>query len=574
MKKLFLSFIVFGLCCFSISAQTDTIHIDIDKLLKRDKSIKPFLDSLKLSNKATKNHIIITGKSYSMLWVTVENSKSDLAYAKPFTLDLSKLIPDSDGSILNTFSENQLLLGITLPDKPHIIIPGFFQNCTNLQYVHNTAAIKKIPNAAFYNCKNLSDIELSDSIREIGTSAFAYCKKLKLKRLPKQLEILGTSAFAYCTSISGHIKFPKSLRQIRNSPPIVSGAPFENNYKVTKFSLDSENKHFKMDDKDVLYSANMDTLIMVPHYYKGVYKAPNTVKRIAPGAVSYVPGLTKFIFPDSLKLLRLAYINILHFGTYPYILNCENLSYIDYNNVNGMTDSFESRMLSHNIFFKRVFANCPQLDTIRITQPMGTVEYRELLKDPNIPINYNYFPHASFFHNSYEGRYIHGSETPGWRYAHFYKYNKEEPNLTVPKNKKKAVLVVPKNRLETILTTKYKELNKPKFKVILHQDSSLYAQLFRQIITDEEATSGIRDQSLSIHKRLHLHPNPARERVTINFEGEEATLQLYRSDGSIAIEQVIVPGQKLHIETLNKGIYILKVINREGNVSIGKLIKQ
>lgn len=126
MKKLFLSFIVFGLCCFSISAQTDTIHIDIDKLLKRDKSIKPFLDSLKLSNKATKNHIIITGKSYSMLWVIVENSKSDLAYAKPFTLDLSKLIPDSDGSILNTFSENQLLLGITLPDKPHIIIPGFF----------------------------------------------------------------------------------------------------------------------------------------------------------------------------------------------------------------------------------------------------------------------------------------------------------------------------------------------------------------------------------------------------------------------------------------------------------------
>lgn len=82
------------------------------------------------------------------------------------------------------------LLGENVP-------PGFFENCTNLQFVLGN--VKTIGKRAFYNCTRLTSLDLS-LVTQIGSMAFRRCTGLTSVDLPLVTQIK-SGVFMNCTRL-------------------------------------------------------------------------------------------------------------------------------------------------------------------------------------------------------------------------------------------------------------------------------------------------------------------------------------------------------------------------------------
>lgn len=96
-----------------------------------------------------------------------------------------------------------------------------------------------------------------------------------------------------------------------------------------------------------------------------------------------------------------------------------------------------------------------------------------------------------------------------------------------------------------------------------------------QVVTT--STSGNTALGISEAKRLHfsMHPNPATDNLTIQLpaSSEKATIQFYDYIGRLALTKTVFSSDnEINIESLNAGIYILKVIS-EDKIGSQKFIK-
>lgn len=158
-----------------------------------------------------------------------------------------------------------------------------------------------------------------DSVKKISDYSFS---NLGIKEIifPPRLERIGNYAFRNCNALNSPLIFPKTLQFIGNSP-------FMYCTNIPKITFDKQSPYFVVDDKDVVYSSNLDTLLFFPPYYKGKYKMNPKIKILPNDVVRGVAGLTAIAFPDSLE-----YLGARSFE------DCSNLRWIDFKNATTFTN--------------------------------------------------------------------------------------------------------------------------------------------------------------------------------------------------------------------------------------------
>lgn len=74
---------------------------------------------------------------------------------------------------------------------------------------------------------------------------------------------------------------------------------------------------------------------------------------------------------------------------------------------------------------------------------------------------------------------------------------------------------------------------------------------------------------------VSFYPNPTSENITIKWNGSHKNLniQIFQINGAKVLEQNAVPGEKISVTHLVKGMYLVKLLNGQKTLYAGKLIK-
>lgn len=88
-----------------------------------------------------------------------------------------------------------------------------------------------------------------------------------------------------------------------------------------------------------------------------------------------------------------------------------------------------------------------------------------------------------------------------------------------------------------------------------------------------ETTTGIADVP---DVDAGIYPNPARERIALEWNGSQAslTLEMYQVTGARVLHMEVTPNAPVSIGHLNKGLYLYRLIDNGRVVHAGKLVKQ
>ena len=130
-------------------------------------------------------------------------------------------IPDKiDNKVVKTlgaesFTENETVVGVTIPAQVTNLQYGAFASCTNLKKVTfaQGSQLKKIKEETFEHCEKLEEIHIPDSVTQIERGAFCCCRSLSNLTLGKKLEVIDNNAFEGCWSLK-QIEIPDSVESI------------------------------------------------------------------------------------------------------------------------------------------------------------------------------------------------------------------------------------------------------------------------------------------------------------------------------------------------------------------------
>ena len=132
-------------------------------------------------------------------------------------------------------------------------------------------------------------------VATIGNYAFDSCTRLTSITIPNSVTSIGEGAFGGCTSLTS-ITIPNSVTGI-------CGNPFVYCTSLTGIWIDESNPYFVNDDKGVLFTRDMKTLIAAPGALTE-YRIPDTVTTIAESAFCIHPNITTITIPASVTLLE------------------------------------------------------------------------------------------------------------------------------------------------------------------------------------------------------------------------------------------------------------------------------
>ncbi len=143
---------------------------------------------------------------------------------------------------------------------------------------------------AFDHSDGLEEVSVADGVRFIGEKAFAWCPKIREVSLGEGLVALGDEAFYGCDSL-GSIALPASMEHLGKGV-------FWNSHKLQTITVKPGSRHLTSDGQ-VLYSADMTTLVCMPQGFSGEYHVPQVVKHIADWGM-VADSLTLVTLPDGL----------------------------------------------------------------------------------------------------------------------------------------------------------------------------------------------------------------------------------------------------------------------------------
>jgi hypothetical protein len=84
--------------------------------------------------------------------------------------------------------------------------------------------------------------------------------------------------------------------------------------------------------------------------------------------------------------------------------------------------------------------------------------------------------------------------------------------------------------------------------------------------------TGIEDQKQSITEII-IYPNPVKDKMNIQGIESASTLMIYDINGKQVHSQSIKPEASVSVQSLAKGMYIMKIINQKG-VYFSKFMKE
>ena len=127
-----------------------------------------------------------------------------------------------------------------------------------------------IDDEAFNNCFELKNIELPEGLRSIGAATFMDCG-LTTIQFPESLEGIGKEAFQNCTNLTD-VTIPASVKSIG------SGA-FSYCSNIHAINVDESNPCYTSIN-GTAYNKDITEIVAVPSGKTGVFKIPESVKRI------------------------------------------------------------------------------------------------------------------------------------------------------------------------------------------------------------------------------------------------------------------------------------------------------
>lgn len=176
---------------------------------------------------------------YAGVSIKVERGITVLRSDNPVsnTSILSIKFPDCINIIGRSFCENwSALTTVTLGAETAVLMPGAFNNCSNLASVIGMESVKCIDDMAFANCRKLgasgdSVFSFGEQLTIIGKGAFYKCSGFKTLELPESVEIVRSFAFAHMSELTS-IKLPRAaLKHLASQFKVYRKAVTDNAFK-------------------------------------------------------------------------------------------------------------------------------------------------------------------------------------------------------------------------------------------------------------------------------------------------------------------------------------------------------
>lgn len=199
------------------------------------------------------------------------------------------------------------IVNLTLDGVEVIGDSAFYKNNELITLVMSDSVVE-IGEYAFCGSINLSSITLSKSITAIKKGTF-YKNALTEVVIPDSVEVVEVDAFRIdgYTGSKENVTKVKKLHIGKNLRDI--GNFFAYNYKVEEITIDSENKHFVIED-GILYDADKTKLIYCFDKAKVVVEVPTGVTSIEVSAFRDAKGIAVIVLPTTLtKINSYAFLN-------------------------------------------------------------------------------------------------------------------------------------------------------------------------------------------------------------------------------------------------------------------------
>jgi hypothetical protein len=121
-------------------------------------------------------------------------------------IDWDVIVPDTvdDRTVTildNTFSNNDMIETVVLPDTLRIIDNMTFWSCKSLKEVTISEGLTTIGRCAFGGCDALEKVVFPESLEVVGEMVFIACNSMKEFTFGSNLKSIGSNAFTSCANL-------------------------------------------------------------------------------------------------------------------------------------------------------------------------------------------------------------------------------------------------------------------------------------------------------------------------------------------------------------------------------------
>ena len=238
----------------------------------------------------------------------------------PTCLSGSFTIPSTVETVsVYAFDDCAALTEVTIPDSVVTIGNNAFYECTGMTAVRMGSGVTSIGTYAFYGCTSMTDVQVGSSVTSIGTYAFSGCTALKSMTIPAGVTNIKEYTFQGCTALA-EISLPSGLTTIGTkafyqcdslktvSVPAavtsIGSQAFGRCDSLAAIRVSEDNVYYASDDRGVLFSKEMTTLIQAPGGITDGYAVPSTVTAINSLAFEDCGNLLAVYLPSGVSTIN------------------------------------------------------------------------------------------------------------------------------------------------------------------------------------------------------------------------------------------------------------------------------
>ena len=171
----------------------------------------------------------------------------------------------------------------------------WYKHRASITSVTFTQGITYIGSYTLYGLEKVKQVTLPDTLLVIGDTAFNYCRGLETVTLPASLEEIGNAAFSMMSKLK-EITVPANVGMIGDEA-------FGNCNSLQAIHVDPANRAYASDDRGVLFTKDMATLLAAPGGLTGKYAIPDGVECIGDRSFAAIAGLNTLTVPATVDYI-------------------------------------------------------------------------------------------------------------------------------------------------------------------------------------------------------------------------------------------------------------------------------